>query len=107
MTTKARTLKTLVDNFDQINTFKIEIVSPRRTVTRTAYLVDFESEGQIYIMLHAVCLKSKYTEADVAEIDRLASEEPIRNGDTVIYQGEKYRVKIIGEYSDAGRLVKI
>lgn len=94
------------DNFDQDNTFSFIYSGPRgREVPATGYLFYAEDEGQIYIMKRTTSLKSYYTEADHAEMDRLNAMTPVRDGDTVEVEGKQYRVKILGNYSPAGRLI--
>lgn len=91
------------DNFDQDNTFRFAYQGARgieRIVT--GYL--FNSDGQIFIMKQSACLKDSYTDADRAEQRRLDTQIPLRTGDVVSVDGKNYRVRILGSYSDAGRL---
>ena len=103
-----KTLSFPVDTLDQKNTFKFEFASRSgKTRTGTAYLLNAKREGTIYIMQRSACMKDSYTAADYEEGDRLAAMEPVRNGDVVCVDGEQYLVKILGNFSDAGRLVPI
>ena len=109
--TKTKTLSFPVDNFDQKNTFAFEFTGwSGKTRTRTGYLLtgyllNAKREGTIYIMQRSACMKDVYTQADYEEGDRLAAMEPVRDGDVVCVDGEQYMVKILGNFSDAGRLV--
>lgn len=108
-----KTLSFPVDNSDQKNTFAFEFIGwSGKTRTRTGYLLtgyllNAKREGTIYIMQRSACMKDVYTQADYEEGDRLAAMEPVRDGDVVCVDGEQYMVKILGNFSDAGRLVPI
>lgn len=102
----ATTLNFPVDNFDQDNTFTFAYTGIfGKQWTATGYLFEDKEEGVIYIMKQSACLKDVYTDADRAESARLAAMTPIRTGDVVEVGGKQYTVKIIGNYSDAGRLI--
>lgn len=95
------------DNFDQDNTFTFAYRGARGIErTATGYLFDGEEEG-LYIMKQSACLKDQYTDADRAESARLNAMTPVRDGDEVTLNGKQYRVKILGNYSDAGRLIPV
>lgn len=99
------TLNFPADNFDQDNTFAFAYEGFRgQERTATGYLFDAGDKG-IYIMKRSACMKDAYTAKDREESARLASMLPVRNGDTVVVGGQQYRVKILGDYSDAGRLI--
>lgn len=91
------------DNFDQDNTFVFAYPGVRG-VERTATGYLFNSDGAIYVMKQSACLKDSYTDADRAERARLDAQAPLRTGDVVTVDGKQYRVRILGNYSDAGRL---
>lgn len=94
------------DSFDQDNTFTFAYEGRRGEVTATGYLFDGKDEG-LYIMKRSACLKASYTDADIAEQRRLDAQIPVRNGDIVEVNGQQYKVTILGNYSDAGRLTKV
>lgn len=96
------------DTFDQDVTFKVEYKGHKgRPHFITAYLFNDEEGGKIYIMQKSACLKSHYTDKDREEQDRLRKQTAVKDGDTVTVNGETYKVKILGNYSDAGYLVKV
>lgn len=96
------------DNFDQDNTFTFAYQGIRgQERTATGYLFNSKDEGTIYIMKQSACLKDSYTAKDMEESARLNAMTPVRDGDLVLVEGQQYKVKILGNYSDAGRLVKI
>lgn len=101
------TLNFPADNFDQENTFVFEYAGVRgRVCTATGYLFE-GSNGQIFVMKQSACLKAEYTAKDREERARLNAMTPIRTGDVVQVNGQAYQVKILGNYSDAGRLIPV
>lgn len=95
------------DSFDQDNTFTFAFTGSRgQERVRTGYVADFEDEG-MYIMQRSACLKAVYTDKDREETARLNAMNPIRTGDIVEINGKQYSVKILGDYSDAGRLIPV
>lgn len=93
-----------IDNFDQDNTFTFAYQGIRgQERTATGYLFDGGDEG-IYIMKKSACLKDQYSDKDREESARLLAMTPLRTGDIVELNGQQYRVSILGNYSDAGRL---
>ena len=99
------TLNFPADNFDQDNTFTFAYQGFRgQDRTATGYLFDAGEEG-VFIMKRSACLKDAYTEKDREESARLAAMLPVRNGDVIEVGGKQYTVKILGNYSDAGRLI--
>lgn len=93
------------DNFDQDNTFAFAYQGTWG-IDRiaTGYLFKSAEDGQIFIMKQSACLKDGYTDADRAERLRLDAQIPLRTNDVVTVDGKNYRVRILGNYSDAGRL---
>jgi hypothetical protein len=70
------------------------------------YLFRDDTDGQIYVVKCASCLKSSYTDADRALTQRIYHGAGVlRTGDQVEVDGEVFTVKILGVYSDAGRLI--
>ncbi len=93
------------DSFDQDNTFAFAYQGARgMDRTATGYLFRSAEDGQIFIMKQSACLKDSYTDADRAEQRRLDAQIPLRTNDVVNVGGKNYRVQILGDYSDAGRL---
>jgi len=102
------TLNFTRDSFDQDNTFTFAYQGIRgQERTATGYLFDSKDEGVIYIMKQSACLKGEYTAKDNEERARLNAMTPVRDGDVVEVEGQQYKVRILGNYSDAGRLIKI
>jgi hypothetical protein len=95
------------NNFDNDAHFAFEYLNYKKEPTRgEGYLFYAGDEGQFYIMKCGATLKSSYTDADRALTNRIyRGEQVVRNGDTVTVAGNTYTVKILGNYSDAGRLI--
>lgn len=95
------------DAFHHGVSFRVAIQGRKGERTITCYLFNSEDEDKIYVMQEAACIKSHYSAEDRAERDRLATMTPVRDGDIVEVEGQQYKVKILGNYSDAGYLIKI
>ena len=95
------------DTFDTAAHFAFEYLNYKKRPTRgEGYLFHDIEGGQIYLLKSSVCLKSHYTDADRALTDRIYNgDQVVRDGDTVTVAGKAYTVKILGDYSDAGRLI--
>jgi hypothetical protein len=95
------------NTFDNDAHFAFEYLNYKKQPTRgEGYLFYADDEEQFYIMQCGACIKSSYTDADRALTDRIyRGEQVVRNGDTVTVAGNAYTVKILGNYSDAGRLI--
>ena len=97
-------LKIATDNFDQTNTFNVEVRGRLDTNTIKCQLrqnYQKQDDGIYWAMSVGAMIKDSYTEMDKAETVRLYSEDPVRNGDTVIIEGKNYKAKVLGAYSDA------
>ena len=95
-----RTLILHTDNFDQINTFNVDV--GKKYPARCSLYRDYETQGDgiYWAMQHGACVKSHYTDDDRAETQRLSRETPVRKGDTVIIDGKPYTVRVFGDYSN-------
>ena len=75
--------------------------------TRKGHLFNDTQENVICIMQSGIMMQDVYSAKDIEERTRLQDQVPIRDGDVVEVKGKLYIVKILGDYSDAGRLVPI
>ena len=99
-----KTLTLATGNFDQANTFSVEVQTRRGLTQLTCKLHrDYhEQDDGIYWALNGgAMVKDVYSDADRAETARLASEQPVRNGDVVQIDGNLYTAKVLGVHSDA------
>ena len=96
-------------NFDRAAGFAFTYLDYKKNLQRAeGYLFRDDTDDQIYLMKRAVCLQATYTQAERDQIDRINyGAEVVNHGDTVQVEGKLYTVKILGNYSDAGRLIAI
>ena len=101
------TLNIRANNFDRAASFAFEYINYKKQPQRAeGYLFYSAQEDTLYLMKRPVCLQSSYTDAERAHTDRIyRGEEVVRNGDTVMVGNKPFTVKILGNYSDAGRLI--
>jgi len=104
------TLTFPTSTFDTAAHFAFETATKRfgevKHERHEGYLFRDDTDGQIYVMKCATTLKSEYTDADRALTQRIYyGEECLRTGDQVEVEGKIYTVKILGIFSDAGRLI--
>jgi hypothetical protein len=76
-------------------------------IRAVGYLYFLKDENQIYVLKENDCIKSNYSDSDRNESERLMAATPVNSGDCVEVNGETYKVQILGNYSDAGRLHKL
>jgi len=95
------------DNFDRAAGFAFEYLDYKKQPQRAEGYLFYDEEGDtMYLMKRSVSLQSSYTDAERAQIDRIyRGAEVVRNGDSVTVDGKPYTVKVLGNYSDAGRLI--
>lgn len=91
---------------DQANSFNVAFAGRNGDTQYVSCVLkrDYQKDGDgIYWGLNSgSCVKSSYTEADVAEQDRLASGDfDVKNGDHVIIEGSEYVASVNGRFSDA------
>ncbi|HPD73472.1 MAG TPA: hypothetical protein PLL30_16995 [Candidatus Krumholzibacteria bacterium] len=100
-----RTMQLHTDSFDRKNTFRIRCgrdgYAARASLHRGMLTRD---DGVLWVLQHASCIASSYSADEIAERERLAAEAPVVNGEIVEVEGEKYRVRVIGDYSDCAIL---
>jgi hypothetical protein len=113
-------MKTLIKHTgygDQINTFGVR-VKPKDIrsglngdgewitfdlgVKTVCLMQDYEKEGDgIYWgMNDGAMIKSSYTQADKDEKKRIREGDPVENGEIVIIDGDKYKTRVIGDFSN-------
>lgn len=103
----ARVLKYRADRDDRTASFRFAFPHRKGERTRAGYLFCCPKSGEVFIMQSPAYVADSYSDSEIAERDRLLSESPIRTGDVVEVEGARYTVRILGDYSDAGRLVPV
>lgn len=103
-----QTLTLSTGSFDQQNTFNLVVTKKLHnrdiSITKVCSLMrDYQTkEDGVYWALSAgSCLKAQYSDADRQEQARFKISTPIKNGDNVMIDGAIYRVRVLGDYSDA------
>lgn len=96
-----RTIALSTGTFDRTNTFRVDV--GKRFHATCSLHRDYQKQGDgiYWAMQHAACISSHYSDEEIAEKDRLASEAPLQNGDTVLIDGNSYTVRVLGDYSNA------
>ena len=99
------TLNISTSNFDQTNTFGLEVMDwkKRPIIIKCSLHRGYKTENDnvLWALKSSAMVKDTYTAADCAEGERVYKSEPVRHGDTVEIGGAVYRVKVLGNYSDA------
>ena len=100
-----RTLVKYTGYGDQVNTFGIEVKNYKgeMKICEVSLYQDYEKEGDgiYWALMSGAMIKSSYTDKDRAEIDRIYRKEtPVRDGDIVLIDGNKYKTQVNGEYSN-------
>lgn len=61
----------------------------------------------VFVTSAGATVCDSYTADQKATIDRLANEEPVRDGDIIAVNGNQYRVKAVGVFSDPAKLIAV
>lgn len=101
-----QTLTLSTGSFDQDNTFIIETKGFSKIKRMRASLFCC-SKGNYYALQHASCLKNEYTLQDKLETNRLNTMTAIKHSDIVVINGNSYKVKVTGDYSDCATFEKV
>lgn len=95
------------NTFDRDAHFAFEYLNYKKQPTRgEGYVFHDDQNDEWFILKSASVVKDSYTDADRAHTDRIfRGEQVLRTGDRVTVNGKAFTVKILGDYSDAGRLI--
>lgn len=101
------TLTIPTSTFDRAARFAFEYLDYKKQPTRAeGYLFYDDQADEMFLMKSATCLQGSYSDDDRAHIDRIyRGADVVRHGDAVLVDGKPYTVKVLGNYSDAGRLI--
>jgi len=61
-----------------------------------------QGDGIYWLMNPGTMLLSHYPQELKDNQKRLNSEKPLQDGEIVLIEGKQYRLKVLGDYSDAG-----
>ena len=114
-------MKTLIKHTgygDQVNTFGVRVKPTKdiRTgingdgeritfdlnVKTVCLMQDYEKvgDGIYWGMADTIMLKDSYTQADRDEKKRIRESEPVENGEIVMIDGDKYKARVLGDFSN-------
>jgi hypothetical protein len=94
------------DNRTEI-TFRLEMPQLRqgraRVPAKCSVYRDYHKAGDgiLWAMQHSACIASSYSAEEIAERNRLNAEPALQNGEIVTIEGRTYRVRVLGDYSNA------
>ena len=94
-------MKTLIpstSNFDRVNSFVVKFDGS--SGSNVASLRKSHHTGMFWALKRNTRLKDIYTEDDRAESARLNASEPICDGEIVEIEGNKYKVRVLGNFTD-------
>lgn len=91
------------------NTFTLENKEHTGLPFRANLYKDYEAvgDGIYWALQQGACIKSFYSKDDIKENKRLNELTPIKDGETVVINKEKYKVVINGNYSDCAVFKKL
>jgi hypothetical protein len=101
--TAIRTLKNCESAFDLDAVFNLEVTDRRGTRNLRCYAK--AEEGEAFINQRSAMITDSYTDEELAQLERLATEAPVRHGDMIELEGKTYRVHVNGDFSDAAKLI--
>jgi hypothetical protein len=107
--TNAIALEFRADRFDKSKNFRFQFEGSCNSMQeRTGYLFLSKHNGveTICVMQTSAVIKDGYSQEEIEQRKRLSATNPIASGDVVTVKGAEYTVKILGDYADAGYLVK-
>ena len=114
-------MKTLIKHTgygDQVNTFGVRVKPTKdiRTgingdgeritfdlnVKTVCLMQDYEKvgDGIYWGMADTIMLKDSYTQADRDEKKRIRDNEPVVDGEIVMIDGDKYKARVLGDFSN-------
>ena len=94
---------------DRDNMFTINLPRMRGMYSDASLYQGYKTrdDGVYWALQHSACLQGHYSEADIAHRDRLHNMKPLENGDIVLINGEQYKTRILGNFSDCAIFDKI
>ncbi len=113
-------MKTLIEYTgygDQVNTVGVRVKAPNVRTARNAdgEMITFDlsvktaalykgyekaDDGIYWGLASGSMIKSSYTQEDKDEKKRLREEDPVEDGDIVMIDGDEYKARVLGDYSN-------
>jgi hypothetical protein len=108
-----RELIIATDSIDREHTFRIDTTVtgtgrrggrfPATCTLHSGY--QKQGDGVYWALQGATVIAAHYSEREIAERDRLNSEDPIKNGEVVLIDGAKYTTFVLGDFSNCAIFV--
>ena len=104
-----QTINEAQHTMDRDNVFTINLPRTRGIYSEASLYKGYKTfeDGIYWALQHSACLQGHYSEADIAHRDRLNSMKPLENGDIVLINGEQYKTRILGNFSDCAIFDKV
>lgn len=101
-----KTLTISQDSFDTASRFTINL---NGLYSEASLHKDYQTIGDniFWALKKSACLQSHYSAEDIAHRDHLRSMQPLEHGDLVMIEGEQYKVRILGNFSDCAIFDKV
>jgi hypothetical protein len=104
-----KTLTISQDSFDTAARFTINLSRKNGLYSEASLHKDYNKKGDgiFWALQKSACLKSHYSAEDIAHGDRLRNMTPLAHGDLVLIEGEQYKVRVLGNFSDCAIFDKV
>jgi hypothetical protein len=104
-----QTLTISKDSFDTAARFTINLNRKNGVYGEASLHKDYNKQGDgiFWALQKSACLKSEYSAEDIAHGDRMRNMQPLAHGDLVMIEGEQYKVRVLGNFSDCAIFDKV
>jgi hypothetical protein len=104
-----QTLTISQDSFDTAARFTINLNRKNGVYSEASLHKDYNKQGDgiFWALQKSACLKSHYSAEDIAHSDRMRNMQPLSHGDLVMIEGEQYKVRVLGNFSDCAIFDKV
>ena len=104
-----QTLTISQDSFDTAARFTINLSRKNGLYSEASLHKDYKStnDGVFWALQKSACLQSHYSVKDIAHRDHLRNMKPLEHNDFVMIEGEQYKVRVLGNFSDCAIFDKV
>lgn len=104
-----QTLTISQDSFDTAAVFTINLSRKSGIYSEASLHKDYQKTGDgiFWALKKSACLKSHYSAEDIAHRDAMRNMKPLENCDIVIIEGQQYKTRILGNFSDCAIFDKV
>lgn len=96
-----KTLTVSTSTLDKENIFRISLQAgkcPKTVRLQSGY--DKHDDGIMWALNSGAVLRGHYTDADLANLDRLNAMQPVEHGEIILIAGKQYKTRVLGDFSD-------